>query len=352
MKQFYKYCIGYALLSFIFSCQHENFTDAIKIHHENFGETIHLTAEYIDFDEPLMKPVRMLLVDSILLVYNRDMDPLVQRYNLNTLKKTGECISFGGGPEDLLNIWNMQRSDSTVWLTDLHKKTCFNYRISDICFKDTFKSLYRISTDETFKDAWILPDHRVVTTTFDPSVAGRLSFFSPKGELIQRKGDYPSFGLDMTELEKMEGFSSQMTVNPSVNRIYVFCLATDLLEIYDMDGEPVKKIHGPDHFFPAVQEQRNGDMARAGSKLNISRDAFSSPVVVNDEIFVLYSGGYYNLESPNYRRDQLLVYDGEGNPLRKYGLSEKVFRIAVDAGNRIIYGLSDYPEFHLLGFRY
>jgi hypothetical protein len=334
-----------------FACQHENYKGAVKIYNGDFGEAIYLTSENVDFDEPMMKPVRLLLIDSILLAFNMNTDPLIHKYNLNTFKKTGECISFGGGPEDLLSIRNMQRSDSTIWLTDTQSKKCLNYLISDLCFKETFQSLNRVSTSEMFKEAWIFPDCRVVSLGFNSAIK-RFSFYSPDGTLIQTKGDYPSFGSDLTELEKIEGFASHMAVNYSANRIYVFCLATDLLEIYDLDGELIKMVHGPDHFFPAVQEKRNGDMVRVSSQMDLSRDAYSSPVIINDEIFVLYSGTYFTTESVGYRKDQLLVYDKDGHPLRRYKLSEAVFQIAVDAENKVIYGLSDSPEYHLLGFRY
>jgi hypothetical protein len=350
MRQFKLYCATYVLLFAVFSCKHENYADAVRIYDENFGETIYLEGENVDFDEPLMKPRLLLLVDSIMLVYNMSTESLVYRYNMNTLRKTGEYISFGGGPEDMTGIRSMQRSDSTVWLVDNQSKAGLAFRLADICLKDTFKAQVRLSINEMFNDAWIFPDYRVLTSGFNPE-AKRLSFFSPAGELVRRKGDYPSFGSELTNFEKMEGFISQMVVNPRADKIYLFCLSTDLLEIYDLNGELVRRIHGPDHFFPVVQEKRDGEMIRVASKMHVSRDAFISPVIVNDEIFALYSGTYFDIESRN-TKDQLLVYDKEGNPLRRYKLSENLFHIAVDAERKIIYGLCDYPEFHMLKFRY
>jgi hypothetical protein len=349
MKRLQLYYITGVLLAVTFSCQHENYEGAVKIYNEDFGKAIILTGETVNFEYPLMKPRRLLLIDSVLLVYNVNTESLIYKYNLNTFKKMGECISFGNGPGELTDIHNMQRSDSTIWLIDSQRKKCHNYRLSDFCFKDTFKSQHSLSISEAFTDAWVFPDHRVIATGFNSDVQ-RFSFFSPDGT-IQTKGDYPSFGNDLTDLEKIEGFFSEMVVFPITDRIYLFCLATDLLEIYDLEGRLIKRVHGPDHFFPIVQEKRSGDMIKVTSKMYISRDAFLNPVLVDDEIFVLYSGTYFDPESRNLK-DQILVYDKEGKPLRRYKLSEKIYHFAIDEENDIIYGLSDFPEFHLLRFRY
>jgi hypothetical protein len=350
MRRLQTCALGCLVMAVTFACQQQQYTNAEKIYPGDFGEAIYLTGEEMEFDEPVMKPRRLLLLDSIMLIYNLDMDPMIHKYNLNTRRKTGECISFGSGPEDFIYIQVMQESDSTVWLADIQKRVFQNYLRTDICCRDKLQSLKRISIDEMFNDAWIFPDHRIIATGFNPGVK-RFSFYSSEGMLIREKGDYPSFGVDLTDLEKMEGFTGMIAVNYPANRIYVFCLATDLMEIYDLEGELIKRIHGPDHFFPCVQEKRNGEITRITHKMYVSRDAFSNPVIVDDEVFVLYSGTYFEPDSRNIK-DQVLVYGREGNPVRRYKLSEKLYHIAVDAKNKIIYGLCDYPEFHILKFHY
>jgi hypothetical protein len=333
------------------SCRDKSYDGAIKIYHKDFGEAINLNAEEIEFDEPLMKPTKLLLIDSILLVYNSNTEMLICRYNVNTLKKTGEGVYWGGGPEDLLGINNMQSSDSSVWLIDAQKRMCFNYKLSNICFENTFSPVNKITMTDHFSFAWIFPDNRVIAISRNPD-GKRLSFFSPDGKIINSKGDYPSFNEELTDFEKIEGFHSQIAVNYSANRVYLSCLAVDLIEIFDLNGELIKRVHGPDHFFPAVEEKHSGNQLRVVSKIGTSRDTYSSPVVVNDELYILYSGNYFTFESRNWLKDQLFVYDKDGNPLRRYKLSEKIQNIVVDAEKKIIYGISEDPEYHLLKFCY
>lgn len=350
MKDTIKYILSCVVLTGLFSCQSIKYEDAILVYPDDFGEIIELTGETVDFDEPLMKPVRMLIIDSILLIYNMNMDPLVHRYNLNTLKKTGEILSFGGGPDELLHIWNMQRADSAVWISDIGKRVCFNYLLSDICLKDTFSHINSISIDDGFRGAWVLPDNRVVTLGLNQEYK-RFSFFTPDGKLIRSTGEYPAMNSDMTPLEKVEGFAAQFTVDYEKNRIYVFYMSTDLLEIYDLEGYLINRIHGPEQFFPAVRENRSDGHVVVSANIFETRFSFVNPAIVNGEIFVLYSGAHYD-ENTQSRADLVLVYDTGGKPLRRYKLLEKVYSMQVDAEKKIIYGLSDNPEYHMIKFQY
>jgi hypothetical protein len=334
----------------IFSCRSIKYEEAILINFEDFGEIIELTGETVYFDEPLMKPVRMLIIDSILLTCNAKMDPLVHRYNLNTLKKTGEFFSFGSGPDDLMYIWNMQRADSTVWISDIGKRVCYNYLLLDICLKDTFSHINSITVDDGFREAWVLPDNRVITLGLNQEYK-RFSFFSPDGKLIKHTGEYPSMNnRKITFLEKVEGFTAQFTVDYEKKRIYVFYLSTDLLEIYDLEGNLIKRIHGPEQFFPVVRENRSDGQVIVSVDFIETRFSFINPIIVNDEIFVLYSGVNYDKNTQSIA-DFVLVYDTDGNPLRRYKLSEKIHKIQVDSENKIIYGLSDNPEYHIIKFQ-
>ena len=66
------------------------------------------------------------------------------------------------------------------------------------------------------------------------------------------------------------------------------------MEVYDVSGHLIKRIHGPEHFFPDVKEQSYGEKTKVSASPNESRDAYFCPAIVGEEIFVLYSGKLYN----------------------------------------------------------
>jgi len=122
--------------------------------------------------------------------------------------------------------------------------------------------------------------------------------------------------------------------------------AMDMIEIYDSNLTLLNRIQGPDGIFPKVKEV-NDRVRREG----VSREGYFFPVVTNEYIYVLYDGREYDVENPSrYLRDKLLVFDWNGKPVKYYQLSEGIFHFDIDEENGILYGITDYPEFHIVSF--
>ena len=62
-----------------------------------------LKGDSLAFDEIMMKPVRLAVVDSFLLLKNQHVERFFHVYNLKSRQKVGERISFGIGPEEMLD---------------------------------------------------------------------------------------------------------------------------------------------------------------------------------------------------------------------------------------------------------
>lgn len=81
-------------------------------------------------------------------------------------------------------------------------------------------------------------------------------------------------------------------------------------------------------------------------------DAYFAPQRVGDEVWVLFSGKSSEEEGYSILANTIYVYDWDGNSQRILKLDQGVFAFAVDAKKRVIYGISDSPEFHILSFSY
>lgn len=337
------------LLLFFYSCDEgKEYKEVTKITVEDFGDPIYLTGVKMEFDDPVLKPFDLIVHDSILLVYGAGTEKHIHKFNMNTLKKMGESISFGSGPDEMLRISGKQIVDSILWLFDKGPRHCFKYSLSDISLNDNPQILKRISFDMGIDRLVVLPSGKFAGTIFDIN-DNRLSFFDNEGVFEKSTGDYPSWGKETTILEKMEGFVPG--VLSAFNRIYLFCQGTDLFEIYDLEGNLLKRVHGPDHFFPHVKENTypNG-MTKVSYEKDVSRDAYYSPQQVGDEIYVLYSGNYFSSNSSDEKIKRIFVFDPNGKPLRRYELSDCIFNYVVDQSRQAIYGITDYPEFEILKF--
>lgn len=74
------------------------------------------------------------------------------------------------------------------------------------------------------------------------------------------------------------------------DRLFVSYMQTDLLELYDVEGSLLKRMQGPDGFFPHIREVSDGRYSKTTSVKGESRDAYFTPVAVNGKFYVSYTG--------------------------------------------------------------
>lgn len=314
----------------------------------DFGTPITLQSENIDFDEPILLPRRILLVDSILLVENKNTEFLLYKYNIISKKKYGECIAFGSGPNELLSIKHIQVDDSSIYISDNQKRVVFEYNKQDLCHDFEPKPIRSITINDAISSLQHIPNG-FVGTTMNP-FNQRLSFFNSDGKQTENKGEFPIIGKELSNIEKVDGFLANITYAPISKRIFLFYTQTDLLEIYDLTGNLIKRMHGPDQFFPHIKEiTLDGGYSKVSPIQGKSREAYYAPIAVNDEIYVTYSGAFR--ERKKAPITTILVFNTEGTPLRRYELSEPIIAYTVDPITKDIYATSDNPEFHLIRFK-
>lgn len=280
--------LSFTLLLILNSCDSQkNYEHVTVFTFDDFGTPIDLQSENIEFDEPLMKPGRILLVDSILLVQNTNTEFVLHKYNLISRKKCGECIAFGSGPDELLSIKHIQSGDSSIYISDNQRRVVFEYNKRELCLATDPKPRKSIPINEAISSLQHIPGG-YVGTTMNP-FNKRLLYFNSAGEQTETKGEYPSLEKDFSDIERVDGFQASITFDSINKHLLLFYTQTDLFEIYDLTGKLIKKMHGPDQFFPHVKEISLGDgYSKVSPIYEKSREAYYAPVTVNNEIYVTH----------------------------------------------------------------
>lgn len=346
---------SYSLCFFIFlySCNTSptKYKDAQLFSHEEIGSVVYLDGVKVEFDEMIMRPKCITIIDTILVITNFKMKYFIHRYDIKNTQKIGESISYGNGPEEMLSIQDVQISfdDTTMWLLDAQKQRVHQYKKYDICYSNNPKPLQTIQFDDFFDKIIALPNDKIVASTLSPNRT-HLSFYDMQGELVQDNCDYPDAGIKQTPYERIESFLGSMVFDPFTKRIFFAYKQTDLIDIFDIDGSLLYRTHGPDCFFPKMKQRNNGNQIKVSSQIGKTRDGYYSPVVYNDEVWVLYSGKYIDVKNPNYLLDNIIVFNWEGQPVRQYKLSVPIYTFTIDIKNNILYGVSDDPQFHIIQF--
>lgn len=316
---------------------------------EDFTSQIILDCEDVSFAEPALRPVKLSVIDSFLILINAHTTPFIQRFNLSNLEQTGEFISFGSGPDEMIAPFGLFADASGVHILDGGKQELFIYPIADFCFQDEPQKMRSIRFKEFIDNAAELTDGRFVGTVRQEGHK-RLTFYDSNGAFLNTEGAYPFSGLLESEKSQLllAGSSCSLITNEKKDKICIAYMLSDLIEIYDVNGQLLKRIQGPDHFFPDLSSKETDAIQQVKHNKDKTRDAYFSPVAYRNEIYVLYSGRFYDPDNHDMKSDQIFVFDWEGNPQRCYKLTSPVYAFTIDQQNGILYGLSDNPEFHVI----
>ena len=111
-------------------------------------------------------------------------------------------------------------------------------------------------------------------------------------------------------------------------------------------------MHGPQQIQLSMGLQSaGGDYVSAKPMKGKTYHCYSSfPVYAGNEVFILYYGELS--EDFNGEYYKLIVFDWNGNPLRMYELDTHLFSITVDYEHKILYGITNSPEYRIIKFNY
>lgn len=316
-----------------------------------FKETVNLHGEVFAVDKPVMKPHEIYVIDSLIFLINTDTEYLFQCFNTNTGKEVKEFISFGSGPEEMINPQSLDQKDSFVYIFDVMKRRIFLYDKTSFLSLEEPQSSRQIDLKDMFSNVFLLSKDQIVATGLQPD-SKRFTFFNNEGDVLTHKGEFPSFQDSApSKFEKAHNYECEMTYNAELQRLSLSYKYTDLIEFYNLEGDLLKRIHGPEQFLPAFSEKKTGNSIRVLPEKGKSRDGYISPVSYKDELYVLYSGKVFDPKTRPYLDNQILVFDWSGKPLKRLFLDKPIYRFTIDKKKNILYGLSFSPDFHIVKYR-
>jgi hypothetical protein len=344
--------ISVILFSIFYLCSCENrrtYNQSSRFTISDIPERITLKGEKVILDDDIMKPVNLYVKDSILFVINSGMEYFLSCYNLVTSKKTGEYISFGNGPDEVLSL-SLQFTDDCIWGFDMLRKRFLQYTFDQFLNERESSPHSKITIDGTIVKALVVKD-KIFTNAFEHTDS-RFTIFDMGGKFVKNVGSMPDAGIDMTPSEKSQAYINNMVLSPDKLSVFVGYMDTDLIEIYDSEGNLKVRKHGPDGFFTARREEHSGNISQVIYKEG-ARDAYYSPVAFEDEIWVQYAGNVYDSSIPNhFLHNNIIVFNWNGDPLRIYTTDIPFYCLAVDRKRHTIYAVTIDPEFSIVKYEY
>lgn len=314
---------------------------------DNFEETFKLKGKVLFSDSVVYKPNALQVYDSLLIVKENGNKHFVI-YNLNTMKKVGERISVGQGPTEMIYPLMVENSDKSVFIHDLQMMTLFDYSKKDFLEQANPIPLSIIKLEKRALAQVALLNEGFIGYNYNPHHP--LLKFDKHGKYISNIMKYPICRQkDFTDTERMDAFQFFYATNLN-DKVFVCYGWTDLIELLDSEGNLLKRLHGPDKFYPHFKEVRDGKVITTVMEKNVNKNAYFCPTNAKDCFWVLYSG---KLENKNdLLCNEIFVFDKEGNPKIIYKLDRGIFTFAIDETRRKIYGISNHPEYHIIEFKF
>ncbi len=342
--------ITFLLLAIIISCKNgSKIENTVVFDRSDFETTQILNGIEIEFDSMIMQPKQLCVYDSILITYNPKEEKLFHIFNLNTLKKTGECISIGQGPTEMIQPYFVKTNKNEVVIFDMATSKISKYKLDEFINNPNPKPFNQTTLNEHIFSEISMIGNNIIGSPYQPG--SQFYVFNMNGEKINELGSFPHSDLNQSETEKLDAFQSILATNYS-DKFAACYIWTDLIEIYNIDGTLEKRIHGPENFETQFKEYNDGNIITSKSVKQTQRAAYYSPVSAGNELFILFNGKSANDTDYNIFSNQIFVFDWNGKPKQIFKLDQDVYPITVDARKKKIYGISNNPEYHVVEFSY
>jgi hypothetical protein len=292
-------------------------------------------------DELLEEPRTMILYQDKLIIgtFCKGKDKHIAIYSLDENRLLKEMIGYGRGPKEMLAC-DIGFFENKIWLYDMTKQRIGIVAVdSFLVYGQPVISQYKVErpyyTVAMFNDSIMLGAN-------DNTSLLKISCVNLHTNTISGQGDYAYLADDIPLGALIDAASCYVSVNPVTKDILLSYRYTDVIEIYSPEGQLKHALHGPMGFdidFQAKTRENYSFM----SKTRSTRKAYVNTYVTEKNIYLLFSGSKRNEKNWAYGTE-LYVFSWDGQPLKRYLLTDPLYAFAIDESQQIIYAYSSISE--------
>lgn len=319
-----------AFATFLASCSFsEESSDNVHFSWEDFQDEVSLKGRVLDFDDAVMMPFGIQVLDSVLVTLEPTNDMVCQLFSLNTGSKIGERLKNGGGPNEMIMPMFVYNGKG-IQFVDLASSTIYNYDSNTFISEDRPNFVSKVNLAESVDaEMQMLGKYYVGYQYFKDDL---LYLFDESGQKVRPLAGFPEAAGGMLSEERADAYQMGYVSNGK-DKVAITYYMTDIIEIIDAEGNVVKHLRGPENV-----------------DCDGGKDAFFSPKNAGESFFVLYNGRSRTEKGHNSSCDKLLSFSWDGTPECVYTLDDPIFTYFVDMEKGKIYGVSTTPEYHIVEY--
>lgn len=286
----------------------------------------------------------MLLVDSNLLIADKQSDSLFHLVNLNTLTSK-EVGRLGQGPREYLHFDNFYSINSEYGFYDKRLGS-----VNRIIFSEG-----RIRFEKGVRNK--SKNYRLVPTKFDtfigigPYEKGLFNILDSLGGDVKMVGEQPYRDDDerkIPELFRSMAYQGNIVISPDGKRLIHAIFMSPIISFYKLSPTSVELVKSYADCYPKYRPESNGkSYASAMSRSNLL--GYVNVAVSNKFVYALLSGKStkeYGLSA--FTGDKIRVYDWDGNLIKEMKCNVELSAICVSSDDSKIYGVGLMDDYELL----
>lgn len=281
-------------------------------------------------------PSKMLLSKGNLIIqtFCKAKEKHLAIYSLSENRVINEAVKYGNGPEEMLSCEICLDGDK-LWLYDIMKKQIGECSVR--CFLSGNPPVCWHKLNSYYYDIAILNDSIIVGTNNMQS-RHKIGYVNILTGEVKERADYSYLDKDINLGSLIDASSCYIDVNPKTKDILLSYRYTDIMEIYNTNGDIKYALQGPVKFNVEFKPTK-----KSMGKTKDTRKAFVNTYVTENYIYLLYSGCKRTEENWAYGTE-IYVFTWDGKPVKKYDLGQPVYAFAVDEANHKIYSYSILTE--------
>lgn len=264
------------------------------------------------------------------------------------------CFKTGRGPGEVINIGSVQVLGDSLYVYDVSRAEIYVLNLG-ASIRERRQVLVRTSP-EPFSGGALLRPFKLCRYPGGVLVAGLFddgtwyASFDSRGEECGKVAQIEYDATEgMTSVEKSSfHLSSSFSVRPDGGKAVCAMSVGGAFSVADIGSEKTVETVRKVYYAPQLSRSEGG-RAVSPSYSPENRRAFCDAASDEGSIYLLYSGkSASDGAGPQYQCSHLLVYDWEGNPVRRYELSAGLNSFCLTGTT--VYGVSSYPSARL--YRY
>lgn len=295
----------------------------------------------------VLRPGCVLKTKDGYVVENQSDENLFSSINLST-HRVIHGVNMGEGPGELISPSSFQKKGDDFLVYDIAKKSIYKVVLGDSLI--SISEYQRFGMEERPFRINYLSSGFVASGFFENAW---MACFDNKGHISSTLA-FPLFEetKSFSEIAMSSLYvSTLVTINPVESRMVCATQKHGVLSFCKIGNNEISEYKQLKYYPPKVSSSQN----ESSPNIAFSRDnivGFCGIASDENNVFVLYSGRTYNLHGTlSHHCEHLLVYNWEGEPIKRYVLEKPLYTMNYDVRTKTIYGTGYDPEGVILEYK-